>query len=91
MVLLTMTPAIVEGLQVLNTAESNPDNELPRCQADAPSLDNPAAGNPVSHSQVLDLWKALKIAGHQGYSMERLLKGSNVYVPPPPPKPEPVS
>ncbi|KAK4250061.1 endoplasmic reticulum-based factor for assembly of V-ATPase-domain-containing protein [Corynascus novoguineensis] len=80
-----MTPRIVAGLQSLS--EAAPGSLL---QHDGkPSLGEPAVGNPISHSQVVDLWKALRKAGHGEYTLEMLLKGSKVYVPPPPSKPEP--
>lgn len=55
-----------------------------------PSLDEPAVGNPITHSQVLDLWRNLKQEEVDGFSLESLLRGAKVYIPPPPPKPEPV-
>ncbi|KAL2151395.1 hypothetical protein VTH82DRAFT_6493 [Thermothelomyces myriococcoides] len=85
MVLLTMTPRIVAGLQTLSEAttatlvQNDPE----------PSLGEPAVGNPISHAQIVNVWKALKESGHGEYTLETLLKGSKVYVPPPPPKPEP--
>ncbi|KAL2171740.1 hypothetical protein VTG60DRAFT_1738 [Thermothelomyces hinnuleus] len=87
MVLLTMTPRVIAGLQALNKASTATlvQNEP------EPSLGAPAVGNPVSHSQIVNLWKALKEAGHGEYTLETLLKGSKIYVPPPPPKPEPSS
>ncbi|KAF5518009.1 hypothetical protein CGCA056_v010322 [Colletotrichum aenigma] len=54
-----------------------------------PSLDEPAVGNPITHSQVLDLWRNLKQEEVDGFSLESLLRGAKVYIPPPPPKPEP--
>jgi hypothetical protein len=92
MVLLTMTARMVKGLQTLGNA-GNPQNAATRLPQghDEPSLEDPAVGNPVSHAQAVDLWKALQGAGHGEYTLEMLLKGSRVYVPPPAPKPEPVS
>ncbi|KAG5926570.1 hypothetical protein E4U53_003053 [Claviceps sorghi] len=97
MVLLTMTPAIVDGLQTAGLS-SNADASLPAAAttpADEsqptgePSLRDPAVGNPISHGQIIDLWKTLN-KGHQPWpSLEQLLRGSRVYCPPPPPKPEP--
>jgi len=92
MVLLTMTSSIVEGLQILNGATRCDQEPVPSLRAGLePSLECAAVGNPVSHAQVVDLWKSLENAGHREYTLERLLKGSFVYVPPPVPKPEPVS
>lgn len=85
-----MTPSIVEGLkqlpQSLDTTSSNTEVQS------QPPLDEPAVGKPISHGQVIDLWKALKSleAASARISLEQLLRGSQVYVPPPPPKPEPV-
>jgi len=92
-----MTPSIVEGLETL-------DDPLPLPGASAtehenttknqePSLESPVVGKPISHGQILDLWKALRGMedSKNKYSLEALLRGSCVYIPPPPPKPEPVS
>lgn len=85
-----MTPSIVEGLQTLQTSAYAPKQSL-QPQDDEPSLENAAVGRPVSHSQVVDLWRALNDAGHREYTLELLLRGSKIYIPPPPPKTEPVS
>jgi TMEM199 family protein len=90
MVLLTMTPSIVEGLKQLPQAldTNSADTEV---QSQSP-LNEPATGKPISHGQVIELWKALKLSEAASFriSLEELLRGSQVYVPPPPPKPEPV-
>ncbi|GAB1317495.1 hypothetical protein MFIFM68171_07705 [Madurella fahalii] len=88
MVLLTMTPSIVEGLQTWNGL-SRPQQEKFPWWSEKPPLELAAVGNPISHSQVVGLWMALKGVGNREYSLEKLLKGSMVYVPPPPLKPEP--
>ncbi len=90
MVLLTMTPSIVEGLSTLSNDAHSQQKKVPPLKNE-PSLDSAAVGNPVSHSQVIDIWTALRDAGNRRYTLETLLRGSKVYVPPPPPKPEPVS
>ncbi len=77
-----MTPSIVEGLRTLDEAAVHP--------GDQPELTHPAVGRAISHGQVVDLWKSLEAAGHAQYTLESLLKGSRVYVPPPAAKPEPV-
>ncbi|KAG5970015.1 hypothetical protein E4U55_001875 [Claviceps digitariae] len=96
-----MTPAIVDGLQMVGA--SGTANMSLHADASAlaeqhpptsePSLTDPAVGNPISHGQILDLWKALNTDQDQGHqaspSLEQLLRGSRVYCPPPPPKPEP--
>ncbi|KAK3305855.1 endoplasmic reticulum-based factor for assembly of V-ATPase-domain-containing protein [Chaetomium strumarium] len=90
MVLLTVTPAIVEGLQTLKGAVPLETwRQRLQSQQDEPLLDGVTVGSPVSHSQVVDLWRALQDASHGEYTLEKLLKGSKTYVPPPTPKREP--
>lgn len=57
---------------------------------DEPSLDDPAVGKPISHDQIVHLWKQLKTLDAGSFSLESLLRGARVYTPPPPPKPEQV-
>jgi len=101
MVFLTMTSSIVEALQsVLEIEGAQPicDSEPEDVSEQAtkasvssePSLVEAAVGKPISHGQILYLWKQLKSQGHSKYSLEGLLQGATVYIPPPPPKPEPV-
>jgi uncharacterized membrane protein len=109
MVLLTMTPAIVAGLESLeklhepagddttgkqNTEKANEDAQNrptgSSCDTNtSPSLDAPKLGNPISHGQIVELWQKLKTSAETSCSLERLLQGSHVYIPPPPPKREP--
>lgn len=89
MVLLTMTPSIVEGLQTWGGLSRPQQEKLPPWSGGS-SLERATVGNPISHSQIVGLWTALKDAGNREYNLEKLLKGSTLYVPPPPPKPEPV-
>ncbi|KAK8087837.1 hypothetical protein PG997_002798 [Apiospora hydei] len=99
MVLLTMTTSIVEALQLVQESESaQTTHDIKSEEADKattgdvssePSLADAAVGKPVSHGQIIDLWKQLKSLGHTKYSLEGLLRGATVYIPPPPPKPEP--
>jgi len=56
-----------------------------------PPLSNPTIGNPISHGQVIDLWRELKSRGSNPKTLDTLLRGARVYIPPPKPKPEPVS
>ncbi|PHH80791.1 hypothetical protein CDD80_6881 [Ophiocordyceps camponoti-rufipedis] len=79
-----MTPPMVEGLESLGTADGIEDDD-----STEPSLARPAVGKPISHGQVVHLWTALQSSQHSPCSLERLLQGSRVFVPPPPPKPEP--
>ncbi|KFH48360.1 hypothetical protein ACRE_008500 [Hapsidospora chrysogenum ATCC 11550] len=95
MVLLTMTPSIVEGLKSLpNRPDEEPTKDVPETQTETtqaePSLAEPAVGKPISHGQIVDLWKSLRASGQSStFSLEHLLHGAHVYIPPPPPKPEP--
>lgn len=92
MVFLTMTAAIVAAVkacQELDKAFLDLDGDT------EPSLDDPAIGNPISHTQVLALSKSLKkhrelqssISSH----LDELLRGSKIYYEPHKPKAEPVS
>jgi hypothetical protein len=70
-----------------NDADQDQSND-----AAASSSTEPAVGNPISHSDLLSLYKKLNASESEPkYSLEQLLRGSQVYVPPSPPKPEPVS
>lgn len=90
MVLLTITPTILEAIQRRNEIVTQVDRPVVDGE---PTLEDPAAGKPISHGQIVDLWKDLRGREHNEakYSLEHLLRGSAVYIPPPPPKPEPVS
>ncbi|KAK3376776.1 endoplasmic reticulum-based factor for assembly of V-ATPase-domain-containing protein [Lasiosphaeria ovina] len=83
-----MTSSIVEGLSVWSQL-APPHKEKLLQRENEPSLDGPSIGNPISHSQIIDLWASLRDAGSNEYRLERLLNGAKVYDPPPPPKPEP--
>lgn len=95
MVLLTMTPSIVDALQELcrlkganqlDNVASQPESK------DQPSLAHPSVGLPISHGQIVDTWRALQALEQSPatHTLELLLRGSHIYVAPPPPKPEPV-
>ncbi|KAI1412068.1 endoplasmic reticulum-based factor for assembly of V-ATPase-domain-containing protein [Hypoxylon sp. FL1857] len=94
MVLLTMTPSIVEALNRLAEMSAD-DSPLQDAEGESnsannePSLKDPAAGNPISHGQIVDIWKRLKNETANATRLEDLLRGATVYIPPPPPKPEP--
>lgn len=103
MVLLTMTPSIVDALKQVEEPHKADDqgaadergNDASRDQSNdaASSSTEPAVGNPISHSDIIGLYKKLKSSEtlEPKYSLEQLLQGSHVHIPPPPPKPEPVS
>lgn len=95
MVRLTMTPSIVEGLKRLNAKNTRENSEISTpVESDVPksepSLLDPEVGKPITHSQIIHLWQQLRAMGESDYSLEALLRGSQVYTPPPPPKPAPV-
>lgn len=97
MVRLTMTPAILRALAVLQDR-----GQVPEALDDAsePSLDQPATGNPISHGQIIAISKSLKkiktdvfngeLDATASYNLDDLLRGSKVYVELPKPKAEPV-
>ncbi|KAM0268350.1 hypothetical protein ACHAPA_005146 [Fusarium lateritium] len=97
MVLLTMTPSIVEALATAEAPEtpqiedhdSEAKSEELSQPTKEPSLEDPELGKPILHGQIVDLWKRLKARGNANYTLEQLLWGASVYIPPPPPKPEP--
>lgn len=104
MVLLTMTPSIVDALKQVDEQHEaggqhkadEPGNDAGQDQssdAAASSSTEPVVGNPISHSDILSLYKKLSASetSEPKYSLEQLLRGSQVYISPPPPKPEPVS
>ncbi|KAH6689743.1 endoplasmic reticulum-based factor for assembly of V-ATPase-domain-containing protein [Plectosphaerella plurivora] len=89
MVRLTVTPTAVEALKLV-PADPSSDASADSSEGVAePSLENVKVGDPITHGQVVDLWKRLKASGKTEYTLESLLKGSHVYIPPPPPKVEP--
>lgn len=100
MVLLTMTPGMIEALQAYH---SNPPSlaEGPTLPCE-PSLENAAAGDPISHCQLVEIAKHLRKQaalreeldlqprGQPSYHLDDLLRGSRVFIPPAKPKAEPV-
>src|SRR4051812_13096141 len=66
----------VMDAQVSQDKESMPERE-------EPSLSAPKLGDPISHGQVIDLWKEMKARSPSPKTLELLLRGSRVYVPPP--------
>lgn len=92
MVLLTMTPSIVDGLRKVEAEQDEGRRAVAHTEdasaaaSSEPPLEDPAVGKPISHGQIVDLWQKLRPSS----SLEQLLQGARVYIPPPPPKPEPV-
>lgn len=97
MVRLTITPAILRALEELQDRGQVPES---LGEASEPSLDQPAAGNPITHGQIIAISKTLreternatnfKLKTQVSYHLDDLLRGSKVYVEPPKPKAEPV-
>lgn len=96
MVLLTMTASIVEVLKQLDDKSAAeqipqpPSKDEDSSASKKPSLADPAIGKPITHGQIIDIWKKYKDEQKSDCSLENLLRGATIYVPPPPPKPEPV-
>lgn len=98
MVLLAMTPGIVRA--VTRVEQIAPANFAKLQRANEPTLRQPKPGNPVSHSQLIELSKLLKThaaslsrsTGAQDeepipLTLNLLLAHATIYIPPPPPKP----
>lgn len=90
MVLLTMTPFIVGAISTSKDIGIEVHRQSQPSSGAEPSLQDPAIGKPISHGQIVQLWKLLKHHDAQSYTLENLLWGARVYVPPAPAKPEPV-
>lgn len=97
MVLLTMTPAIVQALEKLQRQQLSIALQVDKAQLEAlgaeaqePSLSEPSVDKPISHGQIIDISKQMKTLDLSPYHLDTLLRGSKVYIPPPPPKPKPV-
>lgn len=92
-----MTPAVVAAVDAFNKLAEACD-KAPALETD-PSLEQPVAGQPISHTQLIEISHALRAqwqpsgATHERFphSLELLLRGCDVYQPPKPPKKEPVS
>ncbi|KAI8628114.1 endoplasmic reticulum-based factor for assembly of V-ATPase-domain-containing protein [Xylariaceae sp. FL1651] len=94
MVLLTMTASIVEALITLRDSSKLDGPQSDTAEAKSFELEelffqDPTVGKPISHGQVIDIWKILKAKGSAGFKLEDMLRGTTIYMPPPPPKPEP--
>jgi hypothetical protein len=101
MVLLTMTPGIVRAVAEAKALSADEYEKLQ--QADEPTLAEPNVGNPISHSQLIDLSRLLKkhassvaqessettqdVQEPTPTTLAALLANTTVYIPPPPPKP----
>lgn len=90
MVLLITTPAILDAL-----------SQVPESQRDNLQLPSPASlsiDGPISHSQLITLASYFVASqsssslspSSSDHTLNELLRGTKVYIPPPPPKPQPV-
>ena len=64
--------------------------EESRIESKESLLSAPKLGNPISHGQVIGLWRDLKARSSRPRTLDSLLRGTRVYNPPPKPKSEPV-
>lgn len=89
MVLLTLTPAATSAVELYNQLSDQKD-DVPSSD---PSLSEPTVGAPVSHAQLIQVARFLResrLPNKNDFRLDTLLKGANIYVPPPKPKPQPV-
>ncbi|KAI9882885.1 MAG: hypothetical protein M1823_005371 [Watsoniomyces obsoletus] len=93
MVLLTITPAMVNAIRAYQSLPKSSSAQTISHPPEEPSLDDPVEGQPISHGQLFDIITVLESSENEKhddrYTLDYLLRGSKVYVPPPPPKPEP--
>ncbi|KAG9569028.1 hypothetical protein KCU71_g2590, partial [Aureobasidium melanogenum] len=90
MVLLTLTPTAKSAVELYNQLS---DQESDDTSSD-PSLSEPTIGAPVSHAQLIQVARFLRetdIPNKNDFRLDALLKGANIYVPPPKPKPQPTA
>lgn len=89
MVLLTLTPAAKSAVELYNQLPDEKYDEPPN----DPSLSEPTIGAPVSHAQLIQVARCLReshLPNKNDFRLDALLKGANLYVPPPKPRPQPV-
>lgn len=94
-----MTSQIVEAILSLQVAKGATSSTVTGAEGNANieeaglSLESqsPCLGKPISHLDLLQLSRELKAHHLSPPTLDILLRGSRVYVPPPVPKPEPVS
>ncbi|KAL4906685.1 endoplasmic reticulum-based factor for assembly of V-ATPase-domain-containing protein [Aspergillus multicolor] len=96
MVRLTITPAILSALEAIPPSS--------REELDLPLPETLTPGNPISHDQIIRISRyfrerrrskgtdndgAVDTDNNTDRSLNTLLRGTKLYIPPPPPKPEP--
>ena len=94
MVLLAMTPAVAQALQYLQQIDMDLEDEK---RPGDTALRDAKVGQPISHEQIIQLSaklkhmeRELKLQNVPSHSLDRLLKGSRVFIEPKKPKVEPV-
>ncbi|KAI4758120.1 hypothetical protein E4T44_10900, partial [Aureobasidium sp. EXF-8845] len=90
MVLLTLTPAAKSAVELYNRLS---DHKHHGSSSD-PSLSEPTVGAPVTHAQLIQVARFLResqLPNNNDFRLDTLLKGANIYVPPPKPKPQPTA
>ncbi|KAG9603337.1 hypothetical protein KCU77_g1815, partial [Aureobasidium melanogenum] len=90
MVLLTLTPTAKSAVELYNQF-SDQKHDGPSSK---PSLSEPTLGAPVSHAQLIQVARFLReshLPNKNDFRLDALLKGANIYVPPPKPKPQPTA
>ncbi|KAI4715805.1 hypothetical protein E4T48_08003 [Aureobasidium sp. EXF-10727] len=90
MVLLTLTPVAKSAVELYNKL-SNQEQDDPSSD---PYLSEPIVGAPVSHAQLIQVARFLReshLPNKNDFCLDTLLKGANIYVPPPKPKPQPTA
>ena len=92
MVLFAMTPTIVGAVKKYNVLK-----QAATSTNDEPSLESPATGKPISHGRIIDIHKSLSTVhsdiespAEKPYHLDDLLRGAQIYVPPPKPIAQPV-
>ncbi|KAI1801259.1 endoplasmic reticulum-based factor for assembly of V-ATPase-domain-containing protein [Daldinia bambusicola] len=82
MVLLTMTPSIVDAINRLRKDEiedeglQNKESNSNTTENSEPSLKDPSIGKPIRHGQIIDIWKRLKSEKDESTKLEQLLRGA---------------
>jgi TMEM199 family protein len=87
-----MTPAVAEAVQAFLDSKGYQST-------DEPSLESPAAGNPISHGQLIEISRHLKSLGPRNtkdgkvlpITLDELLRGCAIYTEPKPEKKAKVS
>ncbi|KAI4750496.1 hypothetical protein E4T52_11887 [Aureobasidium sp. EXF-3400] len=90
MVLLTLTPAATSAVELYHQLSHQKDD----VSSSDPSLSEPTIGAPVSHAQLIQVARFLResqLPNKNDFRLDTLLKGANIYVPPPKPKPQPTA